>query len=197
MLAGRQRLSHMRDFSSFGNFRLCNAPATFKRIMDWFLSGMHWSHCLISLSVSMDVDSLAEPVLTGRSSPPAATIPVIGSTLVVLSSHRSSPRALSLVSQQLDGSFYIANDSLAGPTPALHPKPELAPSLCLEGPFAAATSHPLGDNKGGCSYRFTTYWDYDFTVRTGIYLLIKPGPKQMDQIHVLVANHRHCAPTTT
>ena len=37
-----------------------------------------------------------------------------------------------------------------------------------EGPFAAATPHPrIGDNKGGCAYRFTTYRDYDFADQDG------------------------------
>ena len=30
-------------------FGLCNAPATFKRLMDWVLCGMRWSRCLVYL----------------------------------------------------------------------------------------------------------------------------------------------------
>ena len=30
-------------------FRLCNGPATFQRLMDTVLSGLHWSTCLVYL----------------------------------------------------------------------------------------------------------------------------------------------------
>ena len=30
-------------------FGLCNAPATFERLMERLLSGMRWSHCLVYL----------------------------------------------------------------------------------------------------------------------------------------------------
>ena len=30
-------------------FGLCNVPATFERLMDRVLSGMHWSRCLVYL----------------------------------------------------------------------------------------------------------------------------------------------------
>ena len=30
-------------------FGLCNAPATFERLMDWVLCGMRWSRCLVYL----------------------------------------------------------------------------------------------------------------------------------------------------
>ena len=30
-------------------FGLCNAPATFERLMDWMLCGMRWSRCLVYL----------------------------------------------------------------------------------------------------------------------------------------------------
>ena len=30
-------------------FRLCSAPATFERLMDRVLCGMHWSRCLVYL----------------------------------------------------------------------------------------------------------------------------------------------------
>ena len=41
-------------------------------------------------------------------------------------------------------------------------------SLFREGPFDAATP-PLGHNKGGCAYRFTTYRDYDYAVQDGLF----------------------------
>ena len=30
-------------------FGLCNAPATFQRLMDWVLAGMQWETCLVYL----------------------------------------------------------------------------------------------------------------------------------------------------
>ena len=37
-------------------FGLCNAPATFKRIMDRVLSGMRWSRCLVYLDDVMSFE---------------------------------------------------------------------------------------------------------------------------------------------
>ena len=45
-LSGRQHLLHMKVCSNFG---LCNAPATFERLMDRVLCGMRWSRCLVDL----------------------------------------------------------------------------------------------------------------------------------------------------
>ena len=65
-------------------------------------------------------------------------------------------------------SFHSADGSPTGPAPAMDPAPVLASSLFREGHFAAATPHPrIGDNKGGCAYRFTTYRDYDYAVQDG------------------------------
>ena len=41
-------------------FGLCNAPATFERLMDRVLCGMHWSHCLVYLD---DVISFGRTVM--------------------------------------------------------------------------------------------------------------------------------------
>ena len=30
-------------------FKLCNAPATFQRLMDFVLAGLNWVHCLVYL----------------------------------------------------------------------------------------------------------------------------------------------------
>ena len=50
----------------------------------------------------------------------------------------------------------------------MKPVPVLAPSLFHAGPFAATTPHPrIGDSRGGCAYRFTTYRDYDYAVQDG------------------------------
>ena len=48
--------------------------------------------------------------------------------------------------------------------------PVLAPSFFREGPFDAATPHPrIGNNQGGCAYRFTTHRDYDYAIQDGLF----------------------------
>ena len=97
-----------------------------------------------------------------RTSPPSATIPAVGSSLVesVQAGNSLLPK-----SEWSDGSFYCASGSPTGPRPAMDSAPVLTPSLFREGPFAAATPHPrIGDGKGVCAYRFMTYRDYDYAV---------------------------------
>ena len=62
--------------------------------------------------------------------------------------------------------------SPTGQAPAMHPEPTFDPSLCREGPFAAANPHPrIGDDKGGCAFRFMTYRNSDFAVKDGHFRL--------------------------
>ena len=47
----------------------------------------------------------------------------------------------------------------------------------------AATPHPrIGDNKGGCAYRFTTYWDYDYAVHDGLFGLQIHHPQFLEWV---------------
>ena len=117
-------------------------------------------------SVSMPAgDSPVESDLTGSSSPLAAIVPHVSSSQVVSTSCRSSHRSLSPGSAQSDGSFHSATDSPTGQAPAMHPAPIFDQSMCREGPFKTANPHSrIGDDKGGCAYRFTTYLDSDFAI---------------------------------
>ncbi len=39
-------------------FRLCNAPATFQRLMDRVLAGVQWETCLVYLGCARDVEAV-------------------------------------------------------------------------------------------------------------------------------------------
>ena len=94
-----------------------------------------------------------------RTSSPSATIPAVDSSLV---ESGWAGNSLSLESERFHVSFYSSPTNL---TPTMDPAPV---SLFREGPFAVADPHPrIGDNKGGCAYRFTSYRDYDYAVQDG------------------------------
>ena len=86
------------------------------------------------------------------SSPLATLVPDVSSPAVASTCCHLNRRLLAPDSVQSDGSFYSATDSPTGQAPAMHPAPTFDPSLCREGPFKAANSHPhIGDDKGGCA----------------------------------------------
>ena len=45
-------------------FGLCNAPATFERLMDWVLQGLRWSRCLVYLDDIISFGSTFDDALT-------------------------------------------------------------------------------------------------------------------------------------
>ena len=104
-------------------------------------------------------------------------------SVIVSSTARSNRRSLSPNSVQSDRSFYSATDSPTGQAPVIHHSPSFGLPLGREGPFVAANPHPrIGNDMGGCAYRFTTYRESDFADNDGQFGLPLHHPRFLEWV---------------
>ena len=128
-------------------------------------------------------DSAVEPVLAERSAPLDRAVREVCSSVVVSSAAQSNRRSLSPGLVQSDGSFYSATDSPTGQAPVIRHSPSFGLPLGREGPFVAANPHPqIGDDMGGCAYRFRTYRESVFADYDGQFGLPLHHPRFLEWV---------------